>query len=112
MLPSKCFPESTPRSELAMSMKMASWIWWRQATWSGQASLWSVGSRGTAMERFRRPSSSAPESVVSWLAGNGDGTFQAPIVISTSADTDTAILVQNFSGDGHPDIVLGNQGSE
>ena len=52
------------------------------------------------------------ESAVSWLPGNGDGTFQAPIVISTSADTDTAILLHDFNGDGHLDIVLGNQGSE
>jgi len=50
------------------------------------------------------------ESLVSWLAGNGDGTFKAPVAISTSASTDTAILLQDFTGGGNLDIVLANQG--
>jgi uncharacterized protein (TIGR03437 family) len=50
-------------------------------------------------------------TVLSWLAGNGNGTFQAPIVITTSGATDNAILVQDFNGDGIPDIVLAHQGA-
>ncbi len=48
-------------------------------------------------------------TVLSWLAGNGNGTFQAPVVITTSDATDNAILVQDFNGDGIPDIVLAHQ---
>jgi uncharacterized protein (TIGR03437 family) len=50
-------------------------------------------------------------AVLSWLAGNGNGKFQAPVVITTSNFTDNAILVQDFNGDGIPDIVLAHQGA-
>jgi uncharacterized protein (TIGR03437 family) len=48
-------------------------------------------------------------TVLSWLAGTGRGTFQAPVVITTSSATDNAILVQDFNGDGHADIVIAHQ---
>jgi uncharacterized protein (TIGR03437 family) len=48
-------------------------------------------------------------AVLSWLAGNGNGTFQAPINIVTSLASDNAVLVQDFDGDGHADIVLAHQ---
>jgi uncharacterized protein (TIGR03437 family) len=49
------------------------------------------------------------QATASWLAGNGDGTFQAPVAITTSDATINAILVQDFNGDGNPDIVLAHQ---
>jgi uncharacterized protein (TIGR03437 family) len=48
-------------------------------------------------------------AVLSWLAGNGNGTFQAPVTIVTSDASDNAVLVQDFNGDGHADIVLAHQ---
>lgn len=50
-------------------------------------------------------------SVVSWLQGNGNGTFQAPVAIATSDSNDNAVLVQDFNGDGHVDIVLAHSDS-
>jgi hypothetical protein len=40
-----------------------------------------------------------------WL-GNGDGTFQAPVVYTTTEST-ISVAVGNFFGDGHPDIAVG-----
>jgi hypothetical protein len=40
------------------------------------------------------------------LLGNGDGTFQAPIVAGDSAGN--SIAVADFNGDGIPDVALGN----
>ncbi len=48
-------------------------------------------------------------AVLSWLAGNGNGTFKTPVVITTSGASDNAVLVQDFNGDGHADIVLAHQ---
>jgi uncharacterized protein (TIGR03437 family) len=47
--------------------------------------------------------------VVDWLQGNGNGVFQAPIAIGTSESDNNAVLVQDFNGDGHADIVLADQ---
>jgi hypothetical protein len=40
-----------------------------------------------------------------WM-GNGDGTFQAPVVYPTT-DSTISVAVGNFFGDGHPDIAVG-----
>jgi uncharacterized protein (TIGR03437 family) len=48
-------------------------------------------------------------AVLSWLAGNGNGTFQAPVTIVASGVSDNSVLVQDFNGDGHADIVLAHQ---
>ena len=50
------------------------------------------------------------ESQVSWLPGNGDGSFRAPVAVTTSKNPNLALLLQDFDGDGYPDIVLGNEG--
>ncbi len=50
------------------------------------------------------------DGVVSWLAGNGTGTFQAPVSISTSQAPVDFIVVQDLNDDGIPDIVLAQQG--
>ena len=47
--------------------------------------------------------------VVSWLAGNGNGTFQAAIAISNSDVPINSIAVQDFNGDGILDMVLAHQ---
>jgi hypothetical protein len=47
---------------------------------------------------------------VSWLAGNGNGTFQAPISISSNSDVFiNTIVVKDFNGDGNADLVLPHQ---
>ena len=49
-------------------------------------------------------------SVVNWLAGNGNGTFQAPLVITNNSDAEIgSVLVKDFDGDGKVDIVLPHQ---
>jgi hypothetical protein len=51
------------------------------------------------------------ENQVSWLAGNGNGTFQAPISITNNSDAEiNSVLVQDFDGDGKVDIVLPHMG--
>ena len=51
------------------------------------------------------------ENQVSWLAGNGNGTFQAPISITNNSDAEIgSVLVKDFDGDGKVDIVLPHQG--
>ncbi len=52
------------------------------------------------------------QAVVSWLPGNGNGTFQAPVAITTSDAPVSSIVVQDFNGDGNLDIVLAHQDSE
>jgi hypothetical protein len=44
--------------------------------------------------------------VVSVLLGNGDGTFQAAQNTSTGANGPTSIAVDDFNGDGKPDLVI------
>jgi uncharacterized protein (TIGR03437 family) len=44
--------------------------------------------------------------VVDWLPGKGDGTFKAPVAITTTETNDNGIAVQDFNGDGHADVVL------
>jgi hypothetical protein len=41
------------------------------------------------------------------LVGNGDGTFQPPIILATGI-TPTAVVVGDFTGDGIPDLVVTN----
>ncbi len=48
-------------------------------------------------------------TTLSWMQGNGDGTFQAPVAIATQDAGDNAILVQDFNSDGHADIVTAQQ---
>ena len=47
---------------------------------------------------------------VSWLAGSGNGTFQAPLSINGNSDVfSNTIVVEDFNGDGNADIVLPHQ---
>jgi hypothetical protein len=49
---------------------------------------------------------------VSILVGNGDGSFQAPVIesVGSSVAIPIAIAVGDFNNDGHPDIATANQG--
>ena len=43
--------------------------------------------------------------------GNGNGTFQAPVLYLTGSDTGLAALVVGFNGDGIPDVATaGSEG--
>ena len=44
---------------------------------------------------------------VSVLLGNGNGTFQTPIVVNTGGATSADIAVGDLNGDGKPDLVVG-----
>jgi uncharacterized protein (TIGR03437 family) len=44
-----------------------------------------------------------------WLAGKGDGTFQAPALITNMEVDANAILVQDFNSDGNADLVIAQQ---
>jgi uncharacterized protein (TIGR03437 family) len=48
-------------------------------------------------------------STLSWMQGNGGGTFQAPVAFRTQDATDNSILVEDFNSDGHADIVTAQQ---
>jgi hypothetical protein len=43
---------------------------------------------------------------VSVLLGNGNGSFQAPVIYPTNAASLLAIALADFNGDHHPDIVI------
>jgi hypothetical protein len=48
---------------------------------------------------------------VSVLLGNGDGTFQAAESYATGGQYAISVAVQDLNGDGHPDLVVTNEGS-
>ncbi len=45
-------------------------------------------------------------NTVSLLLGNGDGTFQTPLVFSSGGTTPASIAVGDVNGDGKPDLVV------
>jgi hypothetical protein len=53
-------------------------------------------------------SSNCYQSGVSVLLGNGDGTFQAPVMYESGGAYATSIAVADLNGDGHPDVVVAN----
>ena len=50
-----------------------------------------------------------PGSTVSVLLGNGDGTFQTPVILE-GLSFPASIAVADFNGDGKPDLTVGNAG--
>lgn len=53
------------------------------------------------------PWQGAPGNLLSLLYGNGDGTFQAPIVFGTGSEAYSA-AVGDFNNDGAPDLAIAN----
>jgi hypothetical protein len=51
-------------------------------------------------------------AVVSFLQGNGSGTFQAPTSIAIEEANGNSIVVQDFNGDGNLDIAIAHQDGE
>ncbi|MBV9797656.1 MAG: VCBS repeat-containing protein [Solirubrobacterales bacterium] len=49
---------------------------------------------------------------MSILYGNRDGTFQAPVDITTGVNDPNAVVVGDFNGDGRLDIAVANEGDE
>ena len=48
------------------------------------------------------------DGVVSVLLGNGDGTFQPAVALSSGAYNDISVAIADVNGDGKPDLVAGN----
>jgi hypothetical protein len=49
--------------------------------------------------------------VVAVLMGNGDGTFQAPVLYESGGFSAVSIALGDVNGDGIPDLVVANQGT-
>ncbi len=54
----------------------------------------------------------ADSGCVSILYGNGDGTFQAPVDITTGVNDPNDVVVGDFTGDGRQDIAVANEADE
>jgi hypothetical protein len=56
------------------------------------------------------------DNTVSTLQGNGDGTFQTPVTFGAGSEgagsEPTGVVVGDFNGDGHPDLVVGSYGAD
>jgi len=49
-----------------------------------------------------------PGGVVGVLLGNGDGTFRPAVTYSSGGNNPFSLAVADVNGDGHPDLVVGN----
>lgn len=49
-----------------------------------------------------------PDGIVSVLLGNGDGTFQSPLMYDTGGYDAAAVTVSDVNDDGKPDLLIGN----
>jgi hypothetical protein len=57
------------------------------------------------------PDNSCATGLVSVLLGNGDGTFQSPITVSTE-QVEFSLLIADFDGDGRPDVIAESYNGE
>jgi len=48
------------------------------------------------------------DSLLGVLAGNGDGTFQSPVIYDTGGNSANGIAVTDINGDGRPDVLIAN----
>jgi Big-like domain-containing protein/VCBS repeat protein len=49
------------------------------------------------------------ETAVGVLLGNGDGTFQAPVIYGTGTGGYDSVAIADLNGDSHPDLVVASQ---
>jgi len=56
--------------------------------------------------------SNSASNTVGVLLGNGDGTFRAPLIYSTGGNTPLSVAIADVNGDGKPDLVVVNGGSD
>lgn len=49
-----------------------------------------------------------PPGEAAVFLGNGDGTFQAPVLYNTSGAYANSVTIRDLNGDGKPDLVVGN----
>ena len=54
----------------------------------------------------------AVQSRIGLLAGNGDGTFQAPVFFTITGNSPSGLAIGDFSGDGVADVLVANSGTD
>jgi len=60
------------------------------------------------VDNICKSSTSCNKGGIALLAGNGDGTFQAPLLYSSSGNHATSVAAVDLNGDNKPDIVTTN----
>jgi uncharacterized Fe-S cluster protein YjdI len=60
------------------------------------------------VDNICKTSTNCTKGGVVLLVGNGDGTFQSPLIYSSNGNDATSVAIADLNGDGKPDIVTAN----
>lgn len=60
------------------------------------------------VDNICKTSANCTKGGVILLVGNGDGTFQTPLIYSSNGNDATSVTIGDLNGDGRPDIVTAN----